>query len=223
MPANKKYFWIVGLCIMILASFINPDSNFKDSTTSKSSSQSTSQADISSAKPKKEKLSTDRIRLGMTKEQVIKVAGKPEYDGYKEYNHIEYKDGDVWFTNGKASSGGVPGIVNEVKRKADSERAARKEKYQKIADDKLTAEMIGTAPVAKIQKMDPIYKPFEFDDGIIYLRTMGGTTYARVDSISDQMTRVYYYKPEAENGLGDNLYVGRTIINEPPKTQYIYR
>ncbi|MFP7242389.1 hypothetical protein [Pediococcus pentosaceus] len=213
MPANKKYFWIVGLCIMIFASFINPDSNFKDDTVSKSSSQIA----LNSMKPKKKKLSINRIKLGMTKEQVIKVAGKPDYDS-NSATYLKYGEHYIYFRNKKVSGGDTNNLEKEVKKQADEKEKKQREKREII---KYQAQRIGQKTVESLQKGPYPYNSIRVDGGMMYSIVYKNASFYRLDT-DDGYTSVFLQDKNAPDGLGELLYTGKTLIRDKPQQVITY-
>lgn len=153
--------------------------------------------------------SPDNIKLGMTYEEVIKVAGEPDYDGYKKSNHVEYNDKSVWFKDGKVTSGQTVGIMEEAKKNGDKEKQAAQ-------DMKYKASFFGRKPVAEIQEKVNVYPATRFNDGMMYMWANDGNKLVRVDT-NDGYTTVHKYDEDTDDGLGQVLYTGKTILQKQDK------
>lgn len=202
---KKRWFWILIAVLLILGA-LNPADKKNDKQVLNPVETTKSQSKPQS----KETTSPNKIKLGMSYEEVLKVAGKPDYDGYKEYNKVDYGDYDIWFKNGKVTSGNTKEIMAQAKEIADKEK-------DKSQDLKYNASFFGRKPVAEIQEKNYVYPSVRVDEGMMYMWANEGDKLIRLDT-DDGYTTVYKYDENADEGVGQTLYTGKTIVQKQDKT-----
>lgn len=210
-------FMIIGL---MLAPAINNSSESndynsanKDSTTIK---ESTSQSH-SSKSSSSEKYDFSRVKLGMTKSQVIAIIGKPTDENSST---LMYGSDDLDFENDKLFDGS-PDEIHKAAIKKDKTEANESSK-KRVNEGKLKsfAKVFGQKDVETLQKyVGSAYSSIETSQGMAYgWKTDYGMLY-RLDDSRTGITHVY------KDGLGDSgtqLYVGQTIKQKQRRNYYYY-
>ncbi|MFB9770126.1 hypothetical protein [Lactiplantibacillus modestisalitolerans] len=149
-----------------------------------------------------------KIKLGMTKSEIVKIIGKPDSD---ISGNLSYGDDYLALNDdGKLFSGSPDSIQKQI----DAKNKAKKESSSNKADQlKSFAKAFGQKDVQTLQKyVGSAYSSTETPDGMAYgWKTDYGMLY-RLDDSSTGITHVY------KDGLGDKgteLYAGQTIKTKP--------
>lgn len=158
-----------------------------------------------------------RLKLGTTKNEVIKKVGKPLRD---DGQILTYDDFVLYFEKDKLIGGNLPAIQKKVDKKIAKEKEDKKQYENKLRG---YAQAFGRKPVDKIQSMPSVYSADRVENNMVYKWHPDGLPLMfRVDD-SDNFTTVYEYNKNGKYGLlGRVLYQGRTIYQKPA-TQVIYQ
>ena len=208
----KRYVGLLGLSLLILGSLISPISTEEQ----KPATTPQKQSNPSSTKTSSSSLSYKKIKIGMTYNEMIKVAGKPDYDGYKDYEYVTYKDKNIYFKNGKVHGGNTKELMDQVKSSSESKKSSKQLDTDKI---KSCAKYLGQKDVETLQKRN-IYKSMRIDEGIMYTDNTSMPMLIRIDT-DDGYTTVYEFNKNSKNSLGNELYTGKTIMQKQKPT-YVY-
>ncbi len=152
----------------------------------------------------------------MSYNEMINVAGKPDYDGYKEYQYVTYDNKDVYFKNDKVHGGTTQELMDQIKSSSTAKESSKVKDDDKV---KSRAKYFGQLDVESLQKND-IYKSMQIENGIMYTDHTDNPMLIRIDT-DDGYTKVYKYNPHSKDNLGDNLYTGKTILQKQKQT-YVY-
>ncbi|QLK64705.1 hypothetical protein QMG96_10295 [Lactiplantibacillus plantarum] len=206
----------------------NPDSK-KSSNIKKKASENNSDTkktvaqkssiknNASTKKAKKKQYSFNKIKLGMTKSQVISIMGKPTDESLST---LMYGSDDLDFENDKLFDGSPDKIHKAAitKDKVEAKESSRK----RLNESELQsfAKVFGQKDVETLQKyVGSAYSSIETSQGMAYgWKTDHGMLY-RLDDSSTGITHVY------KDGLGDSgtqLYVGQTIKQKQRRNYYYY-
>lgn len=164
----------------------------------------------STAKPNKsvetEKVSTSKqsrfsnIKLGMTKKEVIKELGKPDFQTSR---NLTYGKKDIYLVDNKVIGGNYKALQKQV----DKKNAEKKEKQEKL---KSFAQAFGERSAKHLDRMPSVYKKMPLDNGeTMYSWKTDYGLLVRVDSADGATTKVYKYDKKADNGLGELLFTGQ--------------
>ncbi|AYC71695.1 MULTISPECIES: hypothetical protein [Lactiplantibacillus] len=179
--------------------------------------KSSSKNKASTKKTKKKVYSFNKIKIGMTKSQVISIMGKPTDESSST---LMYGSDDLDFENDKLFDGS-PDKIHKAAIKKD--KAEAKESSKKRANEselKSFAKVFGQKDVETLQKyVGSAYSSIETSQGMAYgWKTDYGMLY-RLDDSSTGITHVY------KDGLGDSgtqLYVGQTLKQKQRRNYYHY-
>lgn len=164
------------------------------------------------------KKKAERLKLGTTKNNVIKRIGKPVRD---DGQMLTYDDFILYFENDKLVGGNLPAIQKKVDKKIAKEKENKKEERSTLQG---YAQYFGRRPVDYLQKMPSTYKSQKIGDDMYYMWMSDSekkTILVRINS-PNNFTSVYLYDDKATNKLGKLLYQGRTIYQKPA-TQVVYQ
>lgn len=169
----------------------------------------------------------DSIKLGMTKEAVTKILGKPTS---QSSNVMYYGTQSLSFIDDKLTSGTpsqlapqISSSVSEsIKNKVKEEPTEQQKQAKNQEKIKSFARTFGNKPAQEIQEKSYTYSSSSVDGlGIVYMWKNDFGTLMRIDG-SDNITSVYLYDPNAKQGKGKLLYQGHTIINKQKKQYTFY-
>jgi outer membrane protein assembly factor BamE (lipoprotein component of BamABCDE complex) len=164
----------------------------------------------STAKPNKsvetEKVSTSKqsrfsnIKLGMTKKEVIKELGKPDFQTSR---NLTYGKKDIYLVDNKVIGGNYKSLQKQV----DKKNAEKKEKQEQL---KGSAQVFGKRSTKHLESMPSAYKKIPLDTGeTMYSWKTDYGLLVRVDSADGATTKVYKYDKKADDGLGELLFTGQ--------------
>lgn len=215
---SKKANWIilVIMALLVLGSFeniINPQKT-RQSTRSNNSEVSRSSkvsSDESSIEKKTSKtIKIHQLKLGMTKKQVFEILGDPTDPNGRLVAWDKY--GEFYFDKSGKLIGGSPSYIQSlVNKKIAKEKEDRKNKQNMLLG---YAQSFGTKAVADIQKNTAAINSMKIDGGMEYAEAFdNGISLVRIDT-DDGYTTVYQADSNTENGLGKQLYQGKTIMQK---------
>lgn len=198
-------------------SSINKETTTKSSSSSKTSSKKRQHKSnkISKYFTKKK---AEKLKLGTTKNEVIKKIGKPLRD---DGQMLTYDGFILYFEKDKLTGGNLPAIQKKVDQKIAKEKEKKKEERSTLQG---YAQYFGRRPVDYLQSMPSTYKSQRIGDDMYYMWMSDSekkTILVRIDS-PNNFTSVYLYDDKADDKLGKLLYQGRTIYQKPT-TQVIYQ
>lgn len=101
----------------------------------------------------------------------------------------------------------------------ETSQKTEKNKNQQQNDLKYQAQYFGQKDVETLQKMSSTYKSMRVDDGMMYTFHFNNDMLVRVDT-DDGYTTVYKYDENANDGLGEQLYNGKTIMQKEKRSYY---
>ncbi|WP_076636649.1 hypothetical protein [Lactiplantibacillus plantarum] len=218
---------LVSLVFMVIGIIFDPaikssseSNNYNsvnsNSTTSKESADSTSQSHSSKSSSSK-KYDFSKVRLGMTKSQVIAIMGKPTE---QDTTYLMYGSDDLDFHDDKLFDGSPRNIKEAATKKEKNEAKESIRKRVNESELKSFAKVFGQKDVETLQKyVGSAYSSIETSQGMAYgWKTDYGMLY-RLDDSSTGITHVY------KDGLGDSgtqLYVGQTIKQKQRRNYYYY-
>jgi hypothetical protein len=159
----------------------------------------------------------DDVEPSMSMDQVISAIGKQPTDR-DEYT-LYYGKEDLDFNENKLIGSSVQSIQDKIDAKYKAEQKAKEKKKNQEANLKSQAQYFGQKDVETLQKMSSTYKSLRIDNGMMYTFNFNGDMLVRVDS-DDGYTNVYKYDTNASNGLGENLYTGKTIMQKEKRSYY---
>lgn len=146
---------------------------------------------------------TPTIKLGMTKQEVIKKMGKPDTQTSR---NLTYGKKNIYLVNSKV----IGGNYKELQKQVD---ASESKKEEKQAELKSYAQAFGRKSTSHIKKMSSAYKTIPLDNGdMMYSWKTDDGLLVRVDS-DNRVTKVYKYNSSTKDGLGKLLFTGTTIYN----------
>ncbi|WP_225422331.1 outer membrane protein assembly factor BamE [Lactiplantibacillus pentosus] len=179
--------------------------------------KSSSKHESKSKKATKRHYNFSKIKLGMTKSQVIAILGKPTD---QNSSTLIYGSADLDFDDDKLFDGSPRKIHKAANKKAKAE--AKKASRKKVNANQLKsfAKAFGQKDVETLQRNVGIaYSSTETPQGMAYgWKTNYGMLY-RLDDSETGLTHVY------KGGLGDDgteLYVGQTIKQKQRRSYYYY-
>lgn len=125
--------------------------------------------------------------------------------------------------NNSSSSSSKKLTVSNKSEKSNSKVNSSKKKAQNDKSNlKSQAIYFGNRSVEYIQKRASSYSSMKIDNGMRYIYLVKDNSYlVRIDT-DDGYTNVYSYDGNDKNELGDNLFTGRTIFNQPATKKYYY-
>lgn len=169
----------------------------------------------------------DSIRLGMTKDEITKILGTPTVDNQ---NVIYYGTQSLSFIDNRLVSGTPNQLASQISNSA-SESNENKTKKEPTEQQKQQAQQehvrsfartFGNKPAQEIQEKSYAYSSRNVAGlGMVYMWKVDKDILMRIDG-SDNITSVYLYDKNAENGKGQLLYQGHTIINKQKKQYNFY-
>lgn len=150
------------------------------------------------------------ITLGMSKEEVIDILGEPVADETDETGQemLIFDDGTSYFLESERIVGGsTEDIMDQVSKQKKNTESSKKG----------FAISFGKKPTETLAERQFVYKAEQLDDTTMKYTWKTGVdevgTLIRIDS-AERMTKVYLYDEDAEDGLGEELYSGRTIFDK---------
>ncbi|MDY1545669.1 outer membrane protein assembly factor BamE [Lactiplantibacillus pentosus] len=179
--------------------------------------KSSSKHESKSKKATKRHYNFSKIKLGMTKSQVIAILGKPTD---QNSSTLIYGSADLDFDHDKLFDGSPRKIHKAANKKAKAEAKKASRKKVNASQLKSFAKAFGQKDVETLQRNVGIaYSSTETPQGMAYgWKTNYGMLY-RLDDSETGLTHVY------KGGLGDDgaeLYVGQTIKQKQRRSYYYY-
>lgn len=179
--------------------------------------KSSSKHESKSKKATKRHYNFSKIKLGMTKSQVIAILGKPTD---QNSSTLIYGSADLDFDHDKLFDGSPRKIHKAANKKAKAEAKKASRKKVNASQLKSFAKVFGQKDVETLQRNVGIaYSSTETPQGMAYgWKTNYGMLY-RLDDSETGLTHVY------KGGLGDDgteLYVGQTIKQKQRRSYYYY-
>lgn len=179
--------------------------------------KSSSKRESKSKKATKKHYNFSKIKLGMTKSQVIAILGKPTD---QNSSTLIYGSADLDFDHDKLFDGSPRKIHKAANKKAKAEAKKASRKKVNASQLKSFAKVFGQKDVETLQRNVGIaYSSTETPQGMAYgWKTNYGMLY-RLDDSETGLTHVY------KGGLGDDgteLYVGQTIKQKQRRSYYYY-
>ncbi|MCE6030415.1 DUF308 domain-containing protein [Lactiplantibacillus pentosus] len=179
--------------------------------------KSSSKHESKSKKATKRHYNFSKIKLGMTKSQVIAILGKPTD---QNSSTLIYGSADLDFDHDKLFDGSPRKIHKAANKKAKAEAKKASRKKVNASQLKSFAKAFGQKDVETLQRNVGIaYSSTETPQGMAYgWKTNYGMLY-RLDNSETGLTHVY------KGGLGDDgteLYVGQTIKHKQRRSYYYY-
>jgi hypothetical protein len=179
--------------------------------------KSSSKRESKSKKATKKHYNFSKIKLGMTKSQVIAILGKPTD---QNSSTLIYGSADLDFDHDKLFDGSPRKIHKTANKKAKAEAKKASRKKVNASQLKSFAKAFGQKDVETLQRNVGIaYSSTETPQGMAYgWKTNYGMLY-RLDDSETGLTHVY------KGGLGDDgteLYVGQTIKQKQRRSYYYY-
>lgn len=210
-PFYKKWwFWII--VVIILAGAFGES----DSSSSNSSAQS-SKVVKKDTTDQVQKIKAENLKIGTSKEKVIKELGKPvdNSDGL-----LTYHDFNLYFENNKLVGGNLPKLQKKAEKAACERKQSEKNKQQQIQN---FAQSFGQEPVEEVQKKTMVYPSQRVGNNMMYSwkPDKDMPTYIRIDD-EHGFTTVYLADSNAKNGLGRQLYQGKTIMKKNKQPVIVY-
>lgn len=192
------------------------DSKKNSATNASHAVSSTNNSSKKASSKQKRTYDFSKIKLGMTKSEIVKLIGKPDSDmsGTLSYGN------DYLMLNqkGKLFSGSPKTIKNQIDSNANKEKSSSSSKKESDEGQLQSfANTFGRKGVETLQKyVGSVYSATDTPNGMMYgYKTDYGMLY-RVDNTASGITKVY----SDDNGhLGKELYVGQTI-KQKPKVYY---
>ncbi len=226
---NTWYILILAAVSFILVGVTTPktdttaDNTKQDKSSVKvSSSKQKSSSSVSSKQPTKKEIKYDfsKVEYNMTMDQVISAVGKQPTD--KSDYELYYGDDDFDFNEGKLIGSSVKSVQDKIDNKFKAESSSRKKEEADKSSQKSRAQYFGTRSVEYVQKHPSAYNSGKIDNGMEYMYMIDKGSYLVRYDTDDGYTNVYSYDGNSENKLGDTLYTGRTIFNQPATKKYYY-
>ncbi|EIW13334.1 hypothetical protein KCA1_2039 [Lactiplantibacillus pentosus KCA1] len=188
------------------------------SANTKQDSKSSSKIQASkSSQATKKHYDFSKIKLGMTKAQVIAILGEPTD---QNSSTLYYGSADLDFDHDQLFDGSPSEIHKAANKKATADAKKASRKKANASQLKSFAKVFGQKDVETLQKNVGIaYSSTETSQGMAYgWKTNYGMLY-RLDDSETGLTHVY------KGGLGDDgteLYVGQTIKQKQRRSYYYY-
>ncbi|EQM52542.1 hypothetical protein N692_09520 [Lactiplantibacillus plantarum EGD-AQ4] len=179
--------------------------------------KASSKRESKNKKATKKHYNFSKIKLGMTKSQVISILGKPTD---QNSSTLIYESADLDFDHNKLFDGSPRKIHKAANKKATADAKKASRKKANASQLKSFAKVFGQKDVETLQKNVGItYSSTETSQGMAYgWKTNYGMLY-RLDDSETGLTHVY------KGGLGDDgteLYVGQTIKQKQRRSYYYY-
>lgn len=179
--------------------------------------KASSKRESKNKKATKKHYNFSKIKLGMTKSQVISILGKPTD---QNSSTLIYGSADLDFDHNKLFDGSPRKIHKAANKKATADAKKASRKKANAIQLKSFAKVFGQKDVETLQKNVGIaYSSTETSQGMAYgWKTNYGMLY-RLDDSETGLTHVY------KGGLGDDgteLYVGQTIKQKQRRSYYYY-
>ncbi|MGR8825766.1 hypothetical protein [Leuconostoc mesenteroides] len=194
-----------------------------DSSTSSSTEVSSAQgssSSTSSVQKASQQYDFSKVEYGMTMDQVINAVGKQPTN--RDNYALFYDDDDFDFTKDKLIGSSVQSVQNKIDAKIRSEQESAKKEQEDQDQVKSQAKYFGTRSVEYVQNHPAAYSSVQIENGMRYVYIVKKNSYlVRIDT-NDGYTNVYSYDGNSQNQLGNALYVGKTILNQPAKKYYYY-
>lgn len=190
-----------------------------DSSTSSSTEVSLDQSS-SSIQKASQQYDFSKVEYGMTMDQVINAVGKQPTN--RDNYALFYDDDDFDFTNDKLIGSSVQSVQNKIDAKKRAEQESTKKEQEDQEQLKSQAKYFGNRSVEYVQNHPSAYSSAQIENGMRYVYFVKKNSYlVRIDT-NDGYTNVYSYDGNSQNQLGNTLYVGKTILNQPSKKYYYY-
>ncbi len=218
-PFYKKWWFWVIIVIILAGAFGDSDSGTSSSkrTSSHSSIQSSKIVKTKTTTNQWQKIKAENLKIGTSKEEVIKKLGKPidDSDGLLTYHGF-----DLYFENNKLVGGNLPKLQKKAYKAGQERKQSEKNKQQEIQN---FAQSFGQKPVEEVQKEKMVYPSQRVGNQMMYSwrPDKDMPTYIRVDD-ENGFTTVYLYDQNAKNGLGQQLYQGKTIMQKNKQPVIVY-
>ncbi|NLS38243.1 hypothetical protein GHU05_04785 [Fructobacillus tropaeoli] len=238
MDKKIRYSIITGfLAIFGITAIIGPAENNNNnekqhSTTNKKSESNVSKIESSSDKKssvnnkksestkndKKSSPDFSKVKLGMTKEKVINILGKPDSDNDQI---ITYDNGgNLYFENGKLTGGDPKSIQNQVNKKSSESKKTTK---SNASNEKSAGQVFGSKSTQKLAEQSQYIPHTQLSNGnMMYLDTISNVKMYRIDDYQTGVTTVYKADKSKDDGRGSVLYQGQTITQDKPKSRVSY-
>lgn len=226
---NTWYILILTAASFILVGVTAPktdtiaDNTKQDKSSVKvSRSKQESSSSVSSKQPTKKEIKYDfsKVEYNMTMDQVINAVGQQPTD--KSDYELYYGDDDFDFNDGKLIGSSVKSVQVKIDNRFKAESSSRKKEEADKSSQKSQAQYFGTRSVEYVQKHPSAYNSGKIDNGMEYMYMIDKGSYLVRYDTDDGYTNVYSYDGNSENKLGDTLYTGRTIFNQPATKKYYY-
>lgn len=224
-PFYKRWwFWIIIL-ILFSSAINSPSSDSDADNTNVVSTFSSSQKVTSSSMSKQESLKSnnssqkfkaDRLKLGTTKEEVIRKIGKPidSTEGMLTYNGFA-----LYFENNKLVGGNLPKLQKKVNASIEKKKESESQKKQDLYN---YAKIFGQIPVSELQKYSENYSSQRIGNDMMYVETAPNEQkYIRIDD-NNGFSTVYLYDANSKDCIGQQMYQGKTILQPEKKNEDIY-
>lgn len=218
-PFYKKWWFWVIIVIILAGAFGDSDSGSSSSkkTSSHSSIHSSKIVKTKSTTNQWQKIKAENLKIGTSKEKVIKELGKPvdNSDGLLTYHGFH-----LYFENNKLVGGNLPKLQKKAEKAASERKQSEKNKQQQIQN---FAQIFGQEPVEEVQKKTMVYPSQRVGNNMMYSwkPDKDMPTYIRIDD-EHGFTAVYLADSNAKNGLGRQLYQGKTIMQKNKQPVIIY-
>lgn len=225
-PFYKRWwFWIIIL--ILFSSAINSPSSDSDAdntdvvSTFSSSQKATSSSSINKQESLKsndssQKFKANRLKLGTTKEEVIRKIGKPidSTEGTLVYNGFA-----LYFENNKLVGGNLPKLQKKVNASIEKKKESESQKKQDLYN---YAKIFGQIPVSELQKYSENYSSQRIGNDMMYVETAPNEQkYIRIDD-NNGFSTVYLYDANSKDCIGQQMYQGKTILQPEKKNEDIY-
>lgn len=161
----------------------------------------------------------DNVKPDMSKDQVINAIGAQPTD--KDEYTLYYGDEDLDFNEDRLIGSSVQSIQDKVDAKYKAAQNSEKKQSEQRDSLKYQAQYFGQKDVETLQKMSSTYKSTRIDNGMMYTFHFNKDMLIRIDT-DDGYTTVYKYDNNANDGLGEQLYNGKTIIQKENQPYYFF-
>lgn len=166
----------------------------------------------------------NKIKLGMSQKDVIKILGKPSSKSSTDLKYglqsLTFSEDKLIFGTPNQLTPKISSSVSESNRnktkKEPTEQQAQQEHIRSFA------RTFGNKPAQEIQEKSYAYSSRNVTGlGMVYMWKVDKDVLMRIDG-SDDITSVYLYDKNVENCKGQLLYQGHTIINKQKKQYNFY-
>lgn len=199
---------------------ISSSSKKESSSSSQPNYSNNSESSNSVSTSQKKKYNFSKVEYGMTMEEVIGAVG--EQPTSKEKYALYYDTDEFDFNDDNLIGSSVQSVQSRIDSKLHAEQESAKTEQENKNQLKSQAHYFGTRSVEYIQKNPAVYSSVQIENGMRYVYLVKKNSYlVRIDT-NDGYTKVYSYDGNNENQLGDTLYTGRTIFNQPATKNYYY-